>query len=173
MQRSVGGQHPSVLLQPAPPREIQLTTVQIGDSTARFGNDGDAGGAYWIFPFNGTPSCEKANYKDCQTNAIPVGATTGVSFGQIFDMGGNAWEWVGDWFRNTYYCDPENVGGYAIPNCNTAHVWQNPTGDPEGTAKVLRGGSWHHPVDMMRNAKREYLDPSISSNLAGFRCAGR
>ena len=88
-------------------------------------------------------------------------------------MGGNAWEWVADWYRANYYCDPTGAGGYTTPYCDTAFNWQNPTGDADGTTKVLRGGSCYHAQDMTRSAKRDYLDPTDASNLAGFRCAGR
>jgi formylglycine-generating enzyme required for sulfatase activity len=142
------------------------------ERAARGRHDGGPNRDYWTYPFGDTPSCDKANYKDCNTNVIAVGATTGLSFGELYDMAGNAWEWVADWYRADYYCDPTGAGGYAVPQCDTGFNWQAPKGDADGVDKVLRGGSWYHTPDMLRSAKREHLGPSETSNLAGFRCAG-
>jgi formylglycine-generating enzyme required for sulfatase activity len=104
-------------------------------------------------------------------NAADVGSRSGVSFGKIFDMGGNAWEWVADWYSATYYCDPLNDGGYALPTCNDTYTWEDPIGPDTGSEKVVKGGSWFHDMTLMRNASRERLAPENSSNIAGFRCA--
>ena len=89
----------------------------------------------------------------------------------VYDLAGNAWEWTRDWYRSDYYCDPTVTGQFTYPNCNGAHVWRDPVGDEIGTLKGLRGGSWFHPAQLMRNAERQGLEPSMASNLIGFRCA--
>jgi formylglycine-generating enzyme required for sulfatase activity len=84
---------------------------------------------------------------------VPVGSyPTGVSPYGAYDMAGNVWEWVGDWFT-------------AYPG--------NPVSDPNfGTkSRVLRGGSWFNPPDIVRSAYRFINIPSGSSTTMGFRCA--
>jgi len=56
----------------------------------------------------------------------PVGQKRPNSLG-LYDMNGNAWEWVEDWH-----------GDYYIMNVSR----RNPRGPATGVKKVLRGGSW-------------------------------
>jgi len=46
-----------------------------------------------------------------------------------YDMIGNVWEWVNDWYKNDYY---STLGDTAV----------NPQGPSQGDSKVLRGSSW-------------------------------
>jgi formylglycine-generating enzyme required for sulfatase activity len=53
----------------------------------------------------------------------------GISSYGIYDMAGNVWEWVNDWYQSNYYTIH---GDGAV----------NPQGPENGESKVLRGGSW-------------------------------
>jgi len=91
------------------------------------------------------------------TALLPVGTLEeGKSPYGIYDMAGNVWEWVSDWYDQDYYkTSPQ----------------QNPTGPPTGSTKVVRGGSWGSNVDGLRSAERETHVPSFRGFGTGFRCA--
>ncbi len=88
---------------------------------------------------------------------LPVGTLEeGKSPYGIYDMAGNVWEWVSDWYDQDYYkTSPQ----------------QNPTGPPTGWTKVVRGGSWGSNADGLRSAERETHVPSFRGFGTGFRCA--
>ena len=74
----------------------------------------------------------------------------------IYDMAGNVWEWVSDWYDADYY------------KTGPSH---NPTGPPTGDYKVIRGGSWGSGPEGLRAAERETHLPSFRGFGTGFRCA--
>ena len=150
---------------------FDLPTEAQWEYAARGQFDGQDGRPYRRYPFGNTPNCDLGNFENCEAAVMPVGSTEGVSPFGLYDMGGNAWEWVRDWYRDDHYCDPAELGYFTRPDCDLDFSWQNPTGPSSGTTKVLRGGSWYHPAEMMRTAKRHGVSPNSSSNLSGFRCA--
>jgi sulfatase modifying factor 1 len=89
---------------------------------------------------------------------LPVGSTTsGVGKWGQFDLGGNADEWVRDW-----YADP-----YPAPPCvNCANF-------TPGTVAVLRGGTYIYNSDLVSASFRDATVPGASgvSPYAGIRCA--
>ncbi len=70
----------------------------------------------------------------------------------LYDMHGNVWEWVQDWF-----------GKYS----GIAQV--DPQGPPSGNHRVKRGGSWFKFGYNCRSANRAYGHPSSRLRTTGFR----
>jgi serine/threonine-protein kinase len=96
---------------------------------------------------------------DGYPETAPVGSyPNGVSPYGIYDMAGNVWEWVEDWYQSNYYATLDDPVS-------------NPKGPSSGDSRVLRGGSWLYNIDFVRSALRLRLDPSNSDSDVGFRCA--
>jgi len=103
-----------------------------------------------------TPGSEKgAKYYYCRGQTVPVMTYAPNDYG-LYDLAGNAWEWVADWYEGEYYDSTPT---------------SNPRGPAYGDNRVLRGGGWYHYGSFLRVSHRYYADPTLTNYTIGFRCA--
>ena len=88
---------------------------------------------------------------------VPLGTLeNGKSPYGLYDMAGNGWEWVSDWYDNDYYKNSPS---------------QNPKGPEHGDYKVVRGGLWNVHPENRESTSRYNFTQTYRSFLLGFRCA--
>ncbi|MEO0157046.1 MAG: SUMF1/EgtB/PvdO family nonheme iron enzyme [candidate division WOR-3 bacterium] len=112
------------------------------------------------YPWGNEPYAGRVNFNSQYTtpvNAYPLGATPSG----IFDMSGNVYEWIYDW-----YIVYDKFLEYLHKNPD------DPKGPDSGGFRVMRGGSWKSAnPDMLLAYFRNYNRPNVANNIIGFRIA--
>jgi formylglycine-generating enzyme required for sulfatase activity len=83
----------------------------------------------------------------------PVGQKDSNGWG-LYDMSGNVWEWVQDWYSDSYY---------------SVSYSDDPTGPASGSHRVIRGGGWTCNAMISRSSRRISSPPSSRGYGTGFR----
>jgi serine/threonine protein kinase len=99
------------------------------------------------------------DYNDYFGDTSPVGYyESGKSPYGVYDMAGNVWEWISDWYQEDYYSISPSL---------------NPLGPETGQYRALRGGSWSNVSSSMHSSLRSWdVVPSLAQyGYYGFRCA--
>jgi formylglycine-generating enzyme required for sulfatase activity len=101
----------------------------------------------------------------------PVGQKEANAWG-LYDMHGNVWEWVQDWYGEEYYrTSSESCHTIRGDNWIINSLSIDPRGPLSGSYRVFRGGSWISPAGICRSAFRDYSSPGFGGGLLGFRLA--
>jgi formylglycine-generating enzyme required for sulfatase activity len=121
--------------------------------------------AEWEYAARGAPGNTPGRYgdvgqiawydKNSGSTTHPVAQKLPNKFG-LYDMLGNVWEWVSDFYANKYPDGPQ----------------QNPTGAASGQYHSLRGGSWLNLPSYARASDRYGNVPESRDYYIGLRCAG-
>jgi sulfatase modifying factor 1 len=116
----------------------------------------------WRFAWGDVePTTEHANFNQLawrgEATLVEVGIyEKGKSPYGIYDVAGNVWEWVSDWYQVDYYSHSPT---------------HNPQGPETGTEKALRSSGWQGETPQMRVFTRIKSLPTDRNDSTGFRCA--
>jgi len=114
-------------------------------------------GSTTTYPWGKTVDKDKANCIGCTTDPLKKAVDTGSfkpnAFG-IYDMTGNAAEWVEDCWNDNYRGAPADGSAWTKPQCRE---------------RVLRGGSFNNDPRYLRSAARFKYDHDVRFYTNGFR----
>lgn len=128
------------------------------------------------YPWGNELDSSKANFgRKSEFTANVDAYPEGKSGYGAFNMAGNVFEWVQDWYDPNYYKNTKEIVNPIGPK---EGAWLSGTGTyvdriAVGKKRVIRGGSWYAPAESVTNTHRFWNDPMNNSYGVGlgFRCA--
>lgn len=116
-------------------------------------------GTTTTYPWGQTVEKDRANCLGCndqpRRSAVASGQFPPNAFG-LYDMAGNAAEWVADCWSENYRSAPRDGSAYVVPGCRE---------------RVLRGGSFNNDPRYLRSAARFKYEADVRFYTNGFRVA--
>ena len=134
----------------------------------------------YLYPWGNKLDFSKANFArgDSGKNHVTSNVDShpeGKSYYGLYNMAGNVFEWVQDWYDPNYYQNSKEVrnpkGPQLILSLET--FGNNSKPFQKGNKKVIRGGSWFAPAQSITTTHRFWNDPMNNSYGVGLglRCA--
>jgi formylglycine-generating enzyme required for sulfatase activity len=140
-------------------------------------------GSTMAYPWGSAATHDHANYgqeeccsplakdRDKWEETSPVGSFPPNKFG-LYDMHGNAMQWVQDCFSDSYANLPANGAPYERSiKLKMVGKFASMNGNESCAYRMLRGGDWGDPPRMIRSAFRNYA-PGPGATLENYRSGG-
>ena len=129
--------------------KYRLPTEAEWEYAARAGSN-----SKWSFGDNESQLGDYAWYgSNSNSQTHPVGQKKPNKYG-LYDVHGNVWEWVQDWYDSNYYSSSPKTDS---------------KGPSSGSYRVLRGGGWNYNAVDARSADRGNSYPGSRYSDIGFR----